>query len=162
MQTFRKLLFLLTSQERKQAGLLLSMIIVMALLDMIGVASILPFVAVLSNPSMIETNLVLNYMLQVSTVFGVKNNQQFLFALGILVFILLIISLSFKALTTYVQVQFVQMCEYRIGKRLVEGYLYQPYSWFLNRHSADLGKNILSEVSQIISNGLKPLIEINA
>ena len=158
MQTFRKLLFLLTSQERKRAGLLLSMIIVMAFLDMIGVASILPFMAVLTDPSLIETNLILNYMLQASTVFGVKNNQQFLFALGILVFILLIISLSFKALTTYVQVRFVQMREYSIGKRMIEGYLYQPYSWFLNRHSADLGKTILSEVSQIISNGIRPLM----
>ena len=38
------------------------------------------------------------------------------------------------------------MREYSIGKRLVEGYLHQPYSWFLSRHSADLGKTILSEV----------------
>ena len=42
------------------------------------------------------------------------------------------------------------MREYSIGKRLVEGYLHQPYSWFLNRHSADLGKTILSEVSTVI------------
>ena len=32
------------------------MIYIMALLDMIGVASILPFIAVLTNPSLIETN----------------------------------------------------------------------------------------------------------
>jgi hypothetical protein len=38
------------------------------------------------------------------------------------------------------------MRQYSIGKRLVEGYLNQPYSWFLSRHSADLGKTILSEV----------------
>ena len=38
------------------------------------------------------------------------------------------------------------MCEYSIGKLVVETYLRQPYSWFLNRHSADLGKTILSEV----------------
>ena len=34
-----------------------------------------------------------------------------------------------------------------IGKRLVEGYLHQPYEWFLSRHSSDLGKNILSDVN---------------
>ena len=32
------------------------MIIIMALIDMIGVASILPFMAVLANPDVIETN----------------------------------------------------------------------------------------------------------
>ena len=52
------------------------------------------------------------------------------------------------------------MREYSIGKRLVEGFLNQPYSWFLNRHSADLGKTILSEVSLVISHGLKPIMNL--
>ena len=49
MKTFKKLLFLLSSHQRKHLGLLLIMITIMALLDMIGVASILPFMAVLTN-----------------------------------------------------------------------------------------------------------------
>ena len=135
------------------------MILIMALLDMIGVASILPFMAVLANPDVIQTNVILNKMFQASSIFEVENNQQFLFVLGIIVFILLVTSLAFKALTNYAQVRFVQMREYSIGKRLVEGYLHQPYEWFLSRHSADLGKTILSEVTQIIGNGINPLLE---
>ena len=134
----------------------------MSLLDVAGVASILPFMAVLMNPDIIETNYILNVMFQASGTFGVENNQQFLFALGLLVFVLLIVSLIFKALTNYLQVRFVQMCEYTICKRLIESYLYQPYSWFLSRHSADLGKTILSEVQQLISEGIAPLIELIA
>ena len=129
---------------------------------MIGVASILPFMAVLTNLSIVETNFFLNSMFEFSKIIGIENNQQFLFALGILVFITLLLSLLFKAVTTYFQVRFVMMREFSIGKRLVEGYLRQPYSWFLNRHSADLGKNILSEVGQVIAIGLKPLMEIIA
>ncbi|OUW67196.1 MAG: ABC transporter ATP-binding protein [Flavobacteriaceae bacterium TMED200] len=138
------------------------MIIIMAFLDMIGVASILPFMAVVTNPSIIETNLILNTMYQYSSLFGVENNQQFIFALGVLVFILLVFSLGFKTLTTYLQVRFVSMSEYTIGKRLMKGYLCQPYSWFLSRHSADLGKIILSEVGQVIGNGIRPIIELIA
>ena len=160
MQTIKKLLFLLTSSERKSAGLLLIMILIMAILDMIGVASILPFMAVLTNPSLIETNLILNNMFKISNKFGVEDNQQFIFALGVLVFLILIFSLTFKALTTYVQLRFTQMREYSIGKHFVEGYLHQPYSWFLDRHSADLGKNILSEVGAIVGGGIKPLIDL--
>ena len=44
----------------------------------------------------------------------------------------------------------------------MEGYLHQPYRWFLSRNSADLGKTILSEVSQVIGNGIKPLMELIA
>ena len=138
------------------------MILVMALIDTIGVASILPFMAVLTNPDIIETNLILKKMYQTSNIFGVESSQQFIFALGILVFVTLVISLIFKAITTYVQVKFIQMREYSVGKRLIQGYLHQPYSWFLNRNSAELGKNILSEVTLVIGAGLRPLIELIA
>lgn len=134
----------------------------MALLDVIGVASILPFMVVLSNPSVIESNVILNTLFQISNRFGVETTSEFLFFLGILVFVLLTFSLIFKALTTYAQVRFVYMREYSIGKRLVEGYLNQPYSWFLSRNSADLGKTILSEVAGIIVNGMNPLLELIA
>jgi ABC-type bacteriocin/lantibiotic exporter with double-glycine peptidase domain len=163
MQTIKKLLFLLTPNERKNAGLLLIMIMIMAFLEMIGVASILPFMAVLTNPSIIETNFILKTTFEVSKdILGVQNNQQFLFGLGFIVFLLLVTSLSFKVLTIYTQVRFVQMREYSIGKRLVEEYLHQPYSWFLSRHSADIGKTILSEVQQIVGGGINPLIELIA
>ena len=162
MKIFKNLFFLLSLHERKRAILLLIMIVIMALLDVAGIASILPFIAVLTNPDLIETNIFLNTMYQTSIRFGVKTNQEFLFFLGVLVFLTLIISLTFRALTTYVQLRFVFMCEYKIGKRLVEGYLHQPYSWFLSRHSADFGKIILSEVSQVIGNGINPLMELIA
>ena len=162
MQKLKKILYLLSPKERKNANLLLIMIIIMALLDMIGVASILPFMAVLTNPDLIQTNMFLNTMFHASSIFAVENNQQFLFALGVLVFLTLVFSLIFKAITVYLQLRFVQMREYTIGKKLIERYLSQPYSWFLNRHSADLGKTILSEVSLVISTTLNPMMELIA
>ena len=162
MKTIKKILFLLSSSERKNAYLILFFTFITALVDMMGVASILPFVAILSNPSLIETNIILNLTFNQLTIFGVKTEEEFLFALGIIVFLLLILSLIVKALTTYLQERFVQLSEYNIGKRLIEIYLRQPYSWFLNRNSADLGKNILSEVMQVINSGIRPLIELIA
>ena len=162
IKQINKISSLLTSKEQKSAGILFLMILIMALLDMVGVASILPFMTVLSNPSIVESNILLKKMFDFSTIFGVENNQQFLFALGIFVFLILIISLIFKALTTYTQVKWVQMRQYTIGKRLVEGYLHQPYSWFLSRHSADIGKTILAEVNQVVASGIYPLIDLVA
>ena len=49
MQILKKILFLLSPQERKKAVLLLLMILIMALIDVIGVASILTFMSVLVN-----------------------------------------------------------------------------------------------------------------
>ena len=160
MQTLKKILYILTPRERKRGGLLVILILIMALLDTMGVASIVPFMAVISKPDIIQTNIYLNKMFQASSIFGVENNQEFLFVLGIFVFVLLVTSLTFKAFTFYVQARFIQMRQYSISKRLVEGYLHQPYSWFLNRNSADLGKTILTEVSTVVGGGLKPVMEL--
>jgi ABC-type multidrug transport system fused ATPase/permease subunit len=162
MQIFRKVLFLLTNHQRRSAFILLLMLTTVALIEMIGVASILPFVTVLTNPSLIETNFILNKMFQVSSSFGVENNLDFLIALGILVFSFLIVSIIFKASTLYFQIQFVETLQHDISKRLVERYLSQPYSWFLGRHSADFAKTILSEVDNILGNVITPLIELIA
>tara|TARA_Y100000768_G_scaffold63599_1_gene43738 strand:- start:40054 stop:41811 length:1758 start_codon:yes stop_codon:yes gene_type:complete len=162
MKFLKDWIYILSPDERKKTFLLLFMIVVMALVDMLGVASILPFMAVLINPEIVESNYFLNIMYQFSYNFGIVDKKDFLIFLGFLVFAVLIISLTIKAITTYALVRFVQMREYSISKRLLEGYLHQPYSWFLSRHSADIGKTILSEVGEIIGNGLKPLLDLIA
>ena len=158
MHVFKKLIFLLTSSERKKAILLFGMILVMALLDLLGVASIMPFMAVLTNPDIIETNKILKIAFEVSGDFGIENKEQFIFLIGILVFFILVFSLAFKALTAYSHVRFSKMREYSICKRLLEGYLHQPYSWFLKRNSSNLTKTILSEVDTVVNVGLYPLL----
>ena len=159
MLTIKKLFALLTLPERKRLVLLLGMILVMSMLDMVGVASIMPFMAVVANPELVVTNSFLNIAY---SKLEFADRQQFLFALGLLVFVLLVVSLAFKALTTYAQLRFTLMREYSIGKRMVKGYLHQPYSWFLSRHSADLGKTILSEVNTVISSAVNPMMTLIA
>ena len=159
METIKKLLAILTPQERKQAILLLGMVLVMALIDIIGVASIMPFMSVLTNPQLIETNVYLNTFY---TALNLDDHQQFQFILGLMVFALLVISLAVNALTTYLQLRFTMMREYSVSKRLIEGYLHQPYTWFLSRNSADLGKTLLSEINHVISHSSIPITNIIA
>jgi len=160
MKSLKKIIYLLTRHEKVRAVWLLIMILSMALIDMMGIASIMPFIALLTNPEIIETNTILNFAYQKGKTFGIKNEQHFLISIGVFVFLLLIVSITFKALTTYIQARFIKMCEYTIAKRLVERYLNQPYSWFLNRNSANLGKSILSEVGNVVGRGLEPLMSL--
>lgn len=162
MNIIKKLKNVLTLTERKNAGVLMGMILVMAFLDMLGVASILPFMTVLSNPELLQNNSLLKNAFTTSRHIGIQTSEQFLLVLGMLVFVLLIISLAFKALTNYAINRFALMREYSIGKRLFEGYLNQPYISFLNLNSADLGKRILSEVQVVVGNVMIPIMTLVA
>ena len=61
---------LITKKERKYFLIIIQLYILQAIFEMIGVASILPFMAVLTNPNLIETNLILNKMIELIVAFG--------------------------------------------------------------------------------------------
>ena len=86
--------------------------------------------------------------------------ENFLFFIGISYFIFLIISQTFKAIVVYYQLKFIYKQEASISKRILESNLKQSYSWFLDKHSGELGKGILSEVTETIHYSLLPLINL--
>jgi len=131
----------------------------MAFLDTVGVASIMPFMAVLGNPEVVETN---RFLVFVYDLFGFTDPNKFLFFLGFLVFVALVTSILFKGLTQLAFLRFTHMRNHSLSSRLFLGYLGRPYIWFLNRHSADLGKSILSEVSQVINGVLIQVMKLMA
>lgn len=155
-QTIKKTLSLLNRNEKKRGVLVLLLVVVMALFETIGVASVMPFLTVLGNPQAIETNSTLSFTYQY---FDFKNKQQFLTVLGIAAFFLVVFSAIFRIFTTYVINRYTQMRLHSISERLLETYLRQPYSFFLGRNTGDMAKSILSEVNQLISNVVKPVMD---
>ena len=156
---FRKVIKMLTPAELRQAYILLGMILIMALLEVIGIASIMPFMAMVANPEIVESNPWLN---NIYTIMGFASTDQFLFFLGVGVFVVFLISVVFHGVTIWAIMHFTAMRSYSISRRLVAGYLSRPYDWFLNRHSAELGKSVLSEAQIVVEKGLLPLIRMIA
>lgn len=157
MNLIIKILNLLTKAERKDALLLLVLMIFIAFLDVLGVASIMPFMVVLASPELIHSNQILNFLYKE---FNFQERANFLWALGATIFLLMLFSLACRAISIYAQLRFTLMREYCISSRLFSGYLSQSYSWYLNQNSAKLGKMILSEVNQVILGGVLPLLSL--
>jgi len=135
--------------------LLLSVVI--AIVDAAGVASIMPFMAVMSDPGVITTN---RLLFQVYEYFTFSSEREFLVFLGTFLFCLLIGSLALKGMGTYFTLKFTRLREYTIGRKLYSRYLEQNYSYFVSRHSAEIHKIILSEVAVVVTSGLAPMLTI--
>ena len=155
LTTYRRLFELFDARERRRFWLVCGMIFVMGVLELLSVASILPFLGVLSNPGMVETNAALR---AVYDRLGFERTDHFLILLGTVTCLFILVGQIFKSLTVYALCLFSRMREFSIGRRLLAAYLHQPYSWFLGRHSAELGKAILSEVSQVIMGVVVPAL----
>jgi len=153
----RKLTALLSPKELRQAYLLLGMFVASAMFDVAGIASIVPFMAVLASPEIVQSNRWLN---AAYTALGFEEPDRFLFFLGVLVFVTLVVAISFKAVTSWAILHFNAMRNYSVSRRLVAGYLGKSYEWFLNRHSAELGKAALSEVQIVVERGMVPVLRL--
>ncbi len=149
----KNVLFLLTRREKRRGALVLAMVIVMAALETAGVASVMPFLSVLGNPETIQENRALAWAYDA---FGFESVDAFLFALGAASFSLIVVGAAFRILTHYAMNRFIEMRRHTLSERLLETYLRQPYEYFLNRHSGDMAKSILSEVDQVILNVFRP------
>jgi ABC-type multidrug transport system fused ATPase/permease subunit len=156
-RAYRKLLDLLSADDKRRGLIVLSVMLLHALTDTAGVASLLPFLAVLGNPDQIHTTRALRWAYEAG---GFRSTHDFLFALGVTAFILVVVSSIISLATTYSSTRFVQMRRHSLGTRLLQAYLRQPYEFFLNRNSADLSKTILSEVDTVVVQVLKPAMDL--
>ncbi len=155
--TYRQLFDLLDARERRRILLLLAMISVAAVMDMVGIASILPFLAAVSDPAGAKSHALLS---GIYSYFGFTDDRSFLVFLGLCVLVSLMLGLVAKVTANYAISRFGHMRNHTIGSRLLAAYLRQPYVWFLSHHSADLGKTVLYEVERIIMEALLPSVRL--
>ncbi len=158
MKDYLKIItFLLSKEEIKKGYLVLMLALIVSIVDVFGVASIFPFISLVSNPGIIFTNKIFSFLY---TKFNFNNPQEFTLYFGVLVFLYILISLSLRTYLIYIQTSYSYLREYSISKRLFIGYLKQPYVWFVNRNSSDLAKNILVETQNIVTGSIMPLFTV--
>ena len=157
IDTYRKILDLLDHRERRNFFFLLAMFVVAGLIEVVGVASIFPFLAVLSNPAAVQVDA---YLGVAYDALGFTSTNSFLLFLGIVVLVILFLRIASEALTQSWIMYFSQMRNYSLSTRLFEAYLQRPYSWFMKRHTADLAKTVLSEVEHVVTGVILPAMRL--
>lgn len=155
MNVLRKLFALLTPRERRYLYVLFVAVLVMAGLQVISVASIMPFLSVASDPSLVQEN---EYLQWGYKTFGFTDTSSYLIALGVGALVALVLSNVFIILTRWAMERYAWGRNHSLSRRLLRSYLYRPYEYFLTRNSAELGKNILEEVKEVTDQMLKPAI----
>ncbi|MDH5694729.1 MAG: ABC transporter ATP-binding protein/permease [Gammaproteobacteria bacterium] len=153
----KKLFDLFSSGERRKIYFLFLASVVLGFVEMLGVLSVLPFMAVLTDPSIVESNKYLAFVYQYIE-FGDINS--FLSFLGMLVLVVILTSNLFASLLTWFVLRFTHMCGYNLSAKVLESYLDRPYVFHLDRNASELTKNIFLEVQRVILGVLTPLITV--
>ena len=159
MRIYQKLFSLLTVRERIYYVLLGFLALLLGLVEMVNIASVMPFLAILANPDVIHSNA---YLSAAYTWSGATDDRSFLVLVGFGVFVMIVFSQGFRAFVTYQLVHFTRMRTHSLSIRLMERYLSQPYVWFLRRNTVELRKTVLQEVGQAMGVTLLPSMQVIA
>lgn len=148
---------ILTTLEKKKIIIVLLLTIVMAFLETLGVLSVMPFLAVLSSPNIIENDTRVHYFYEI---LGSTSYTNFIIKLGLVSIANIFVSSLFKVIHSYGISRFVSLQRHYLSTRLLSIYLKQDYDFFIQKNSSELTKNILSQVDQLVDSIIQPLMSI--
>jgi ABC-type multidrug transport system fused ATPase/permease subunit len=160
MKTFKNFLFLCHYTETKKLFLLYFFPILSSLAEVIGIISIVPFVAILSDPMIVEKNITVNKIYNFTSIYGVDTINEFTFFSLIIFCFLYFLSLTMRVVAVLIQEKFFSSQEYLLSTLLMKHFLQHSYSWFLSRNSSTLGSKILSEVGKFVSLAIIPFFQL--
>ncbi len=134
-------------ERREQRRVILTIVVLLAssLVQILGMGSILPFMAVLSTPEVIQSNQWLSALYEN---LGFTTESRFLFFLGLCSLGAVLFSNACLGLNQWTRVHLSASIQRRLEVTLFERYLHSPYLVHLRRSQAELKQNILHETLQ--------------
>ncbi|HSP86317.1 MAG TPA: ABC transporter ATP-binding protein [Psychrobacter sp.] len=155
----KELFALLTPDQRRSYLSLQVMMMLMAFMEMLGIASIGPFMALVADMQLLETNAVLNKLYLAS---GVSTHTDFLFITGFVVLLTLGFASILSIFTTWRLSLFAFSVGTEFSDRLYRYYLQKDWLFHASGSSAQLTKQISTEAYRVTNSIILPFIEMNA
>ncbi|MEL6325322.1 MAG: ABC transporter ATP-binding protein [Cyanobacteria bacterium J06626_23] len=154
-----KVFFILSNQRRAQLALLILASILASILEAFGVGLIGPFLALVSDPTLLQSVPALAALAQT---LGLSSPSSVVVAAGVAVIALFCFKAIAYSVCKFLIYQFGYQQKRLIESRLLHTYLNIPYIFHLDHNTAEFIERITIESDQFTTNSLIPLLEIVA
>ncbi len=143
---FSEFLKLFNRREKLQLLALLLLMMVGALLETFVVGIIYPFISILKRPEVIHEHKVLQ---RIYEVMSVMSTNGFIIWAAVGLIMVYVFKNSYVIFLAYVQSRFIYNKQAVFSRRLFTSYLYKPYTFHLQRNTAELIYKINDSVSKL-------------
>lgn len=157
MRALIDLVRILRGRERFRLALIALGLALAALLEVVGVASVVPFLTLVGDPSAGGR---IPYLAQIRDTLGLTNDRTFLLATGAAALVAILTTSVVNAALTFAQLLFTNLTGYGLARRLLACYVDRERLFFAHANSAELAKNVLSETDRLVTGVLTPITVI--
>lgn len=159
LEYIRKVIKILDSRQIKKLFLLQILVVFSSLVEVLGVASVAPFMAVVVDKDMTTKNA---FLKAVYTLMHFNSREKFLVAFGGAVFGVILLGNIFILVTNWCMNYFGNQVGRSISVNLFKSYLERPYLFHTENNSSNLTKNIFQEVIRVTNNVILQLLTLNS
>lgn len=140
MNILNKINYIFDRKQKTQAVLLTIALTIGAFFELVGVSFITELVSIITNPSVIHTNALLSF---VYNLFSLQSDQQFfLVAVGLLIFVYIFKNV-YMIWIVRIQYTYIFNNQLRLSGQLIDCYLKKPYTYHLDKNSAEMVRNVM-------------------
>lgn len=155
----KQLFSLLSEKQVRQFYTLQALVVVMAFAELLGIASIAPFMALVGDISIIENGGIFTKLYELS---GLTEPIDFLFYVGLFVLATLTVSTLVSMYTTWKLSLYGARVGTEIADRLYSYYMKEDWQFHASGSSAQLTKQVSTEAMRITGGIIQPLMGMNA
>jgi ABC-type multidrug transport system fused ATPase/permease subunit len=156
LESLRALAEIFDRSARRRFLTLAGLLLVMAVFEAASVAAVLPFIQLALTPEAAESAAAT----RMAVALGASDTRPPVVVMGWLALSLFLLSSGLSAAVTWFMFRVAASENRRLSVRLLGGYMQQPYSFFLDRNTSELGKNVLFEADMLTNNVLVPLAQL--
>jgi len=149
---FEKVWYLLNRKEKRQMLLVSVLSTIAGLTDMIGVASIFPFLSVVADPEIIQSN---SYLYKIKSWIDVSD-KQFLVFLGLLSLSTLLINQIVRLTSNWYGIFISHKIWWTLHRRMFRYYLNQPYTYHLQHSGNSLLEKLQVQTNAAVAGVIQP------
>lgn len=142
----KKLMRLFNRKEKKKLLVIFFMMIIAAVFETMSIGIILPFVGILTKPEIIQEQMILS---QIYDIFKFESTNGFILMAVVVLIAVFIVKNIYLLFFNYLQLKVVLNQEVKLSSRLFKEYLTKPYTFHLQRNTAELLRNVNGEVSNV-------------
>ncbi len=148
---------LLTKKQKRNFFLLQFLALLMAIIEILGLASVFPFITLVGDMDQLQQDTIFGKIFKAS---GIKSELQFLFFLGLSVLSILVVSSIISMLTVWKLSLFSTRTGAEIADRLYSYYLKKSLLFHTSGNTAELIKKIALEAPRATTGILLPLMKL--
>lgn len=145
MNILKKVNYIFSKNQKIKSALLCVGLFIGALFELVGISFITELITLITDPSKIHSTAIFQ---KVYDILNLKSDREFFLWLVIGLIFVYIVKNAFLLWINYVQYTFVFNNQLRLSGRLIDCYMKKPYTYHLDKNSAEMVRNVMLDTER--------------